>query len=113
MDVYIGQLICAGFGFAPVGWAACDGQLLPIAQNSALFSLLGTTYGGDGITTFALPDLRGRSAIHQGHGPDLQPRRLGEHGRHGENRADRGPDSAAFLTMNWLIATEGIYPSRP
>jgi len=66
--------------FAPRGWAFCDGQLLPIAQYTALFSLLGTTYGGDGRTTFALPDLRGRSPIHAGTGPGLTSRRLGEKG---------------------------------
>ena len=66
--------------FAPRSWAFCDGQLLPIAQNQALFSILGTTYGGDGRTTFALPDLRGRAAIHPGTGPGLSNRQLGERG---------------------------------
>jgi microcystin-dependent protein len=66
--------------FAPRDWALCDGQLLPIAQNTALFSLLGTAYGGDGRTTFALPDLRGRVPMHPGHGPGLTPRSLGEKG---------------------------------
>ncbi len=60
-----------GFTFAPSGWAMCNGQLLPINQNQALFALLGTTYGGNGVTTFALPDLRGRVAIHLGAGPGL------------------------------------------
>lgn len=64
--------------FAPRGWAFCNGQLLPIAQNTALFSLIGTTYGGDGRTTTALPDLQGRSAMHPGRGPGLTARRLGE-----------------------------------
>ena len=67
-----------GFNFVPRGWALCDGQLLPVNQNEALFSLLGTTYGGDGRTTFGLPDLRGRVAIHQGNGPGLTTRRIGE-----------------------------------
>ncbi|WP_394713363.1 phage tail protein [Desulfogranum marinum] len=66
-----------GGNFAPRGYAFCDGQLLPISQNSALFSILGTTYGGDGRTTFALPDLRGRTAVHPGRGPGLTERRLG------------------------------------
>jgi microcystin-dependent protein len=66
--------------FAPRGWAFCDGQLLPIAQNTALFSLIGTTYGGDGRTTVGLPDLRGRAAMHPGRGPGLTARRLGEKG---------------------------------
>ncbi|MBV1922745.1 MAG: tail fiber protein, partial [Flavobacteriaceae bacterium] len=64
--------------FAPRGWAFCEGQLLPISQNSALFSILGTTYGGDGRTTFALPDLRGRVPMQQGTGPGLTPHRLGQ-----------------------------------
>lgn len=63
MDPFIGELKLVGFTYPPRGWAACEGQLLPIAQNAALFSLLGTTYGGDGIRTFALPDLRGRVAL--------------------------------------------------
>ena len=66
--------------FAPKGWATCDGQLLPISQNTALFSLLGTTYGGDGKSTFALPDLNGRMPMHPGQGQGLSPRFLGEQG---------------------------------
>lgn len=66
--------------FAPRGWAFCDGQLLAVSQNDALFSLLGTIYGGDGRTTFGLPDLRGRIPVHAGTGPGLSPRRLGAHG---------------------------------
>jgi microcystin-dependent protein len=69
-----------GGNFAPRGWAFCDGQLLPISTNSALFSILGTTYGGDGRTTFGLPDLRGRAALHAGHGPGLSNRSLGAKG---------------------------------
>ncbi|MCR9015319.1 phage tail protein [Aquiflexum gelatinilyticum] len=75
---YIGQIMVVGFNFAPRGWALCDGQLLPIAQNTALFSLLGTTYGGNGQTTFALPDLRGRMALHPGQGPGLPDYSLGQ-----------------------------------
>ncbi len=71
MDPFIGQIICVGFNFAPPGWAQCNGQLLSIAQNNALFALLGTTYGGDGRTTFGLPDLRGRAPIGVGQGPGL------------------------------------------
>lgn len=66
MDPYIGQILAFGFNFAPRGWAFCNGQLLSIAEYQALFSLIGTTYGGDGITTFSLPDLRGRVAVNQG-----------------------------------------------
>ena len=65
-EPYIGELRCFGFNFAPSGWAQCNGQQLPIQQNTALFSLLGTTYGGDGRTTFGLPDLRGRTALGSG-----------------------------------------------
>ncbi len=71
MEPFIGQIQTFGFNFAPRGWAKCEGQLLAISQNSALFSLLGTTYGGDGRTTFGLPDLRGRSIIGPGNGPGL------------------------------------------
>ena len=69
-----------GGTFAPRGWALCDGQLLSVSAYSALFSILGTTYGGDGRTTFALPDLRGRAPIHAGSGPGVSSRRLGERG---------------------------------
>jgi microcystin-dependent protein len=65
---YIGEIRMFGGNFAPAGWAFCDGQLLPIAENDALFALIGTTYGGDGQTTFALPDLRGRVPVHEGPG---------------------------------------------
>jgi microcystin-dependent protein len=75
---FLGEVQIFAGNFAPRGWAFCDGQLLPIAQNTALFSLLGTTYGGDGRTTFGLPDLRGRAAMHPGRGPGLASRRLGE-----------------------------------
>ena len=77
---FLGQLLMFAGTFAPRGWAFCDGQLLPIAQNEALFSLFGTTYGGDGRTTFGLPDLRGRIPIDQGKGPILTDRKLGQKG---------------------------------
>lgn len=75
---YIGQIILVGFNFAPVGFLACDGSLLPIVQFEALFNLIGTTYGGDGQTTFAVPDLRGRVPMGMGQGPGLSPRTIGE-----------------------------------
>lgn len=78
MDPYIGEIRIVGFSFAPIGWALCNGQLLPIAQNTALFNLIGTTYGGDGQTTFGLPDFRGRVPVHQGSGGGLSPRVIGE-----------------------------------
>ena len=80
VDPFIGEIMLVGFNFAPRSWASCDGQLLPISQNAALFSLLGTIYGGDGRTTFALPDLRGRTAIHTGTGPGLSSRPQGQRG---------------------------------
>ncbi len=170
-EPFIGEIRMAGFNFEPVGWAFCDGRLLSIAGNTALFSLLGTMYGGDGHTTFALPDLRGRAPMHAGDGPGLTPRSLGESGgaetvvltpdqvpEHthamqavssagnsgspaGAVPANSGtiplyaggspdtPLSAAavapagdeqphnnlmpYLTANFIIALQGIFPSRP
>lgn len=77
---FLGEIRMFGGNFAPKGWALCSGQVLSIAQNTALFSLLGVTYGGNGQTTFALPDLRGRFPMHAGNGPGLSPRTLGEIG---------------------------------
>ena len=77
-DSIIGEIRMFAGNFAPTGWAFCQGQLLPIAQNQALFSLLGTTYGGDGTTTFALPDLRGRAPVGFGQGPGLSYKDLGQ-----------------------------------
>jgi len=73
MEVFIGTIMPVGFNFAPAGWAMCDGRLLPIAQNQALFALIGTMYGGNGTTTFGLPDLRGRTLVGMGNGPGLTP----------------------------------------
>lgn len=78
MEAFIGTILPVGFNFAPSGWAMCQGQLLPISQYTALFSLLGTTYGGNGTTNFALPDLRGRTLVGQGQGPGLSPVTQGE-----------------------------------
>ncbi|MCG8476542.1 MAG: tail fiber protein [Cytophagales bacterium] len=78
MEGTIGEVRLFGGNFAPRAWAFCEGQLMPIAQNTALFSILGTTYGGDGRTTFALPDLRGRAPISPGTGPGLSTRKLGQ-----------------------------------
>ncbi|MBL8242470.1 MAG: phage tail protein [Bryobacterales bacterium] len=171
-DPYIGQVILFGGNYAPLGWAFCDGSLLSIAQNTALFSILGTTYGGNGQTTFALPDLRGRAPVHAGAsaGPGLSPYVIGETGGvesvtvttgqlpghnhgvkvagHNEGHTQSRPggnilgdgsnyDSPAsadtslggvtcglaggsqphenrqpFLACNYIIALEGIYPSR-
>lgn len=86
---FLGEIAMFAGNFAPRGWAFCNGQIMGIAQNTALFSLLGTTYGGNGQTTFALPDLRGRTPIHWGNGPGLSPYVLGEIG---------GTESVTLLT---------------
>lgn len=85
---FVAEIRMFGFNFAPTGWATCDGQLLPISQNTALFSLLGTFYGGDGRTTFALPDLQGSAPMAWGDGPGLSSRGIGETG---------GSDSVTLL----------------
>lgn len=172
MEPFIGEIMLVPYNFAPRGWAFCQGQIISIAQNTALFSLLGTTYGGNGQTTFALPDLRGRVALHVGQGQGLSPRDLGEmagvesvvlaqseipahtHGfrvsgaaatetvvsnnfpavsggavgnaygtvPNGSMPADTlstvggaQPHSnlQPYLTLNYIIALEGIFPSRP
>jgi len=77
-EPFIAEIRIWGLNFAPRGWAFCNGQLLPISQNTALFSLIGTTYGGDGRTTLALPNLQGRAPMHPGNGPGLSSRRLGQ-----------------------------------
>lgn len=91
-DPFIGEIKMFAGTFAPRGWALCDGQLMSISQNSALFSLLGTTYGGDGRTTFALPDLRGRLPMHAGSGPGLSSKQIGQ----------RGGSENEILTLNHL-----------
>ncbi len=88
---FLGEISWFAGNFAPRGWAFCDGQILTNSQNNALFSLLGTTYGGDGSTTFALPDMRGRSPMHPGTGPGLTPRRLGDR---------LGTETNTFTTAN-------------
>jgi microcystin-dependent protein len=77
-DQFVAEIRIFPFNFAPTGWALCNGQLLPISQNTALFSLLGTTYGGDGKSTFALPDMQGNTPMQQGQGSGLSLRDLGE-----------------------------------
>lgn len=91
-DPYIGEIRMFGGNFAPQGWLFCNGDLLPISEYEHLFQLIGTTYGGDGITTFALPDLRGRIPIHQGQGDGLTNRTIGE----------KGGDAMVTLQQNQL-----------
>lgn len=79
-DAFVAEIRIFPFNFAPKGWAFCDGQLLPISQNTALFSLLGTTYGGDGKSTFALPDMQGNTVVQPGQGPGLSLYDLGQQG---------------------------------
>jgi microcystin-dependent protein len=168
MESFVGQLLLVGFNFAPIGWMFCQGQLLDISQNSALFSLIGTTYGGDGVNTFGLPDLRGRTTLHQGQPPGGANYVVGEKGGqeavtltsnqmpahnhpfmgagevgnsqhasgtllgNGQNIYSTTPGTNAmadgvvstaggsqphdnlqpFLTLNWIISLEGIYPSH-
>jgi len=170
-EPFIAEIRIFAGNFAPRGWAFCNGQLLPISQNTALFSLIGTTYGGDGRTTTALPNLEGRAPMHPGRGPGLTDRRLGQQGgvetvtlteaqmpnhAHQERANDRrarneapsatstfgeagetvfAPGSSTtvpmadqavsatggsqahnnmqpFLTLNYIIALVGLYPSR-
>ncbi len=168
-EPFIAEIRILALNFAPRGWAFCDGQLLPIAQNTALFSLIGTTYGGDGRTTTALPNLQGRAPMHPGRGPGLTARRLGEktgvetvtlseaqipshtHTLRAHTTGNNSPDPGGnvlgdrpkyqtnttanlvdlaseavattgggqahsnvqpFLTLNFCIALQGLYPSR-
>jgi microcystin-dependent protein len=169
-EPFIGQLMLVGFSFAPVGWAFCDGSILSISQYDALFTLIGTTFGGDGQTTFALPDLRGRTPIGQGQSPGASSYTMGERGGtetvtinmqqfpahthaflattdsggvnsaagaalgsgqtiykdspgliNAMNTAMLSPSSGGsqphenlqpYLTCNWIIAMEGIFPSQ-
>ena len=169
-EPFIAEIRIFAGNFAPRSWAFCSGQLLPIAQNTSLFSLIGTTYGGDGRTTTALPNLQGRAPMHPGNGPGLTTRRLGESGgvntvtlteaqmpshTHTQRAAERRPRSEVptatavvseageatykangngvamasqaisntggsqshnnlqpLLTLNYIIALQGLYPSR-
>ena len=99
-DPFVGEIRMTPFNFAPTGWAFCNGQLLPISQNTALFSLLGTQYGGDGKSTFALPDLIGRTPIAHGQGPGLSDRFIGETG---------GQENVTLLETELTIHTHTAY----
>src|ERR1044071_7333475 len=98
-DPFVAEIRIFPFNFPPKGWAFCDGQLLPISQNTALFSLLGTTYGGDGKSTFALPDLQGSAAMHPGQGPGLSLYDLGQIG---------GAETITLLVSEIPAHTHGV-----
>lgn len=129
-DEYIGEIILVGYNFCPRLTVAAEGQLLPIAQNTALFSLYGTNYGGDGRTTFAMPDLRGRTVVGVGNGPGLSEKRVGQRGGTERNAGrsmtvSEGEDGEAlrsipggennmqpFVAMKYCVVTQGTFPSR-
>jgi microcystin-dependent protein len=129
---FLGEIKTVGFNFAPRGWAQTNGQVLAISQNTALFSLLGTTYGGDGQTTFALPDIRSRMPMHQGTGAQLSSRTMGQKG--GVEASVFPPTQipgtpvtpisalvspfspvttlSPYLVVNFVIALQGVFPAR-
>ena len=140
MDHFLATILMFGADFEPRGWAYCNGQVVSIAQNTAVFALLGTTYGGNGQTTFHLPDMRGRVPMHPGQGPGLSHHTLGEQGgvehvaltpaqssaRPGQITAGSGAATAVcipgasephsvlppYLCVNFIICLQGIFPSR-
>ena len=102
MDPFVAEIRIFPFNFAPKGWAFCDGQILPLSQNTALFSLLGTTYGGDGKSNFALPNMQGNAPMHPGQGPGLSLHDLGETG---------GSDTVSLLESEIPAHTHGFQVS--
>ena len=104
LEPYVGEIMMTGWNFATRGWQLCNGQLLPVNQNSALFSLLGTVFGGDGVTTFALPDMRGRFPMQFGAGPGLSLHNLGARG---------GTEQTTLLTPNLPAHTHMVTPNQP
>ena len=120
-EPFVGEIKIVGFNFPPRSWADCDGQLLPINQNQTLFSLLATFYGGDGRTTFGLPDLRGRFPMHVGSGPGLTPRSHGQKSGTETNTLNTTQMPSHNHTGTVLSSTaegdrtdpEGAYPARP
>jgi microcystin-dependent protein len=110
-EPFVGEIRMFAGNFAPRGWAFCDGQLLAVSQNDALFSLLGTIYGGDGRTTFGLPDLRGRIPLHLGRGPGLSERRLGSKG--GAEKVTLTTNQLASHTHDWNANTADATDAAP
>jgi len=140
-EPFIGEIRLFAGNFAPRGWAFCEGQELPISENTALFSLIGTTYGGDGRSTVGLPDLRGRTAVHAGNVSDLPARQRGDQTPSGNEtlriisdvkglgrdmgysttqrtvtiarmKNETGTYRHARMGMNYIIALQGLYPTR-
>jgi microcystin-dependent protein len=131
-DQFVSEIRAVGFDFAPNGWAQTNGQIMPITQNTALFSLLGTNFGGDGRVSFGLPDIRGRLPMHAGQGPGLSPRAVGENGgaefatqqalplpgapaspvQASAGFAPQVPTLSPFCVVNFIIALQGIFPAR-
>ena len=117
-DPFLGEIKMCSFNFAPKGWALCNGQFLPINQNQALFSILGTTYGGNGQTSFALPDLRDRVPIHFGQGPGLTLHTLGERSGAASHTLAIAELPAhnhgvrASTAFGSVVSPAGMYPSR-
>ncbi|MBT9498233.1 MULTISPECIES: tail fiber protein [Zoogloea] len=110
-DPFLGEIRVFTGNFAPSGWALCQGQLMPIAENDALFSLIGTTYGGDGQNTFALPNLAGSIPIHQGAGPGLTPRSMGEAG--GSEHVTLNTQQLPIHTHTAICANAGADRASP
>jgi microcystin-dependent protein len=113
-EPFIGEISMFAGTFAPKGWSFCNGQLLPINQNAGLFSVLGMRYGGDGKSTFALPDLRSRVPVHAGTGDSLPEVQLGEMGGGVPKLDEKGSHYSAgpYTAVNFIIAQEGIFPSK-
>ncbi len=103
-EPFVAEIRIFAGNFAPRSWAFCNGQLLPVSQNTALFSLIGTTYGGDGRTTTALPNLKGRAPMHPGHGPGLTARRLGQRG--GSEMVSVSEAQMPNHTHSWMTAAD-------
>jgi microcystin-dependent protein len=110
-EPFVGEIRMFAGNFAPRGWAFCEGQLLAVSQNDALFSLLGTIYGGDGRTTFALPDMRGRIPLHQGTGPGLSARQLGS--KSGAERVTLTTNQLASHSHDWNANTAAATDTAP
>lgn len=105
---FLGEIRLFAFDAVPQNWTPCNGQVLQIRDNPALYSLLGTMYGGDGNATFALPDLRSRIPIHEGH-----ERRIGDRVRTMSDPAPRPTEQQGFLAFNFCICVAGVFPRRP